>query len=181
MKKTFILFATLLSTLALISFKPIDKWIKVETANCKIYFPQKPTGKSEIVNTAKGDLKINIFLYQATPAKNDDNLAYILSETEYPDSVMNSEKKDRLEAFFKNSIDGVVQRFNGTLIEQTVTTLNGYPGRQVKLGIQGGKAVMNIRFYLVKNRMFVLQTITQSGKEDNTSIEKFMDSFEINE
>ncbi|MDE3213523.1 MAG: hypothetical protein KGM98_09845, partial [Bacteroidota bacterium] len=64
---------------------------------------------------------------------------------------------------------------------QTVTTLNGYPGRQVKLGIQGGKAVMNIRFYLVKNRMFVLQTITQSGKEDNTSIEKFMDSFEINE
>lgn len=181
MKTLRIPFVILVLGVMVLSFKPIDKWIRVETENCKIYFPQKPMGQSEVVNTDKGDLKIHIFFYQASPNKNDDNLAYILSETEYPDSVMNSQKKDKLEGFFKNSIDGVVQKFKGTLLSQVNTSLDGYPGKEIKLSIQDGKAIMNIRLFLVKNRMYVLQTITQSDKESNKSIAKFMDSFAIND
>jgi len=66
----------------ILSFKPIDDWTMVATENCKIYFPHQPTDQSGTVNTAKGNLKLNIYSYNAATKNGDDNLAYILTETE---------------------------------------------------------------------------------------------------
>src|SRR5665213_3356589 len=179
MKTLKILTGLLFLVFATLSFTPTDEWIMVKTENCKIFFPQEPTDQSGTVNTAKGDLKVNIYLYKASANTKDDNLAYILTETEYPDSVMNSDKTDQLDAFFQKSIDGVVNKFHGKLLSESKTAIDGYPGREVKLDLQNGKAVMNIRFFLVKNRMYILETITTAEKDSNKSIEKFMNSFEI--
>ncbi len=168
----------LLLASSLLSFKPTGEWTKVTTENCKIYFPSKPTDRSGTVNTAKGDLKVNIFSYNALNG-GEDNLAYVLTETEYPDSLINSDNKDKLDAFFKNSIDGIVNNFHGKLLSESKTEIEGFPGRQVKLDVQQGKSVINIRFYLVKNRMYMLETITAVDKDHNSSINKFMNSFEI--
>jgi hypothetical protein len=179
MKTLKILAGSILLACATLSFVPLDEWIMVRTANCKIFFPEEPIDQSRTVNTAKGDLKVNIYLYKASPNTKDENIAYILTETEYPDSVMSSDKTDKLEEFFKNSIDGVVNNFHSKLLSQSTTQINGFPGREVKLDLQNGKAIMNIRFYLVKNRMYMLETITNADKDANKSIEKFMNSFEI--
>ncbi len=170
----------LLLACATLSFVLVtDEWILVETQNCKIYFPQKPTDQSGIVNTALGDLKVAIYTYRAPENVGDDNLAYILSETQYPDSLMNSDKKDKLDAFFRTSIDGVLNNFHGQLLAESKTAIDGFPGREVRIDIQKGKAVMNMRFYLVRNRMYVLETITNSDKDFNKSIERFMSSFAV--
>ncbi|MDP4283190.1 MAG: hypothetical protein Q8891_02110 [Bacteroidota bacterium] len=179
MKTLKIITASFLLACAMLSFVPVGEWIMITTNNCKIYFPKKPTDRSGTVNTAKGNLKVNIYSYQAAANVSDDNLAYILTETEYPDSVINSDDEDKLDIFFKNSIDGIVNNFHGTLLSQSKTAIDGFPGRQVKLDLQQGKAVMNIRFYLVKNRMYILEIITNTNKDGNAAIEKFMNSFEI--
>jgi len=169
----------LLLACTILSFKPIDDWTMVATENCKIYFPHQPTDQSGTVNTAKGNLKLNIYSYNAATNNGDDNLAYILTETEYPDSLINSGNNNELDAFFKNSIDGIVNNFHGKLVNESKTAIQGFPGRQVKLDIQQGKSVMNIRLYLVKNRLYMLEIVTAADKDDNSSIEKFMNSFEL--
>ncbi len=177
--KTFKILAGILPLVCIIlSFAPAGEWTMVATENCKIYFPDKPTDRSGIVSTAKGDLKVNIYSYNASNV-GEDNLAYILTETEYPDSLINSDNKDKLDAFFKNSIDGIANNFHGKLMSESKTEIKGFPGRQVKLGIQQGKSIINIRLYLVKNRMYMLEIITAADKDYNRSINKFMNSFEI--
>jgi len=93
--------------------------------------------------------------------------------------LINSGNDNELDAFFKNSIDGIVNNFHGKLVSESKTAIQGFPGRQVKLDIQQGKSVMNIRLYLVKNRLYMLEIVTAADKDDNSSIEKFMNSFEL--
>lgn len=178
MKKFKIITGSLLLAGSLFSFKPAGEWTIVATESCKIYFPGKPTDRSGMVSTANGDLNVNIYSYNASNVA-EDNLAYILTETEYPDSLINSDNKDKLDAFFKNSIDGIANNFHGKLVSESKTEIKGFPGRQVKLGIQQGKSIMTIRLYLVKNRMYMLEIVTAADKDYNTSINKFMNSFEI--
>jgi hypothetical protein len=44
---------------------------------------------------------------------------------------------------------------------------------------QEGLAIINMRFYLVNNRMYVLQAISETGKEKNRSVARFMNSFTL--
>src|SRR6185312_13732496 len=121
--KTFkIIAGLLLFACTILSFAPADEWTMVATKNCKIYFPSKPTDRSGTVNTDKGDLKVNIFSYNASHS-GEDNLAYILTETEYPDSLISSDNKDKLDAFFKNSIEGIANNFHGKLLSESKTEI----------------------------------------------------------
>jgi hypothetical protein len=39
--------------------------------------------------------------------------------------------------------------------------------------------IMKMRFYLVRNKMYIIQTITDIKKTDNKSAERFMGSFRL--
>lgn len=179
MKTLTLIAGTIILACMMISFLPHGEWVKVATKNCIVQFPQQPTDQSGIINTDKGDLKVNIYAYSANANAGDDNLAYIFTETEYPDSTINSDKKDKLDEFFKNSVEGVVNKFHGKLLSQAITTIDGFPGRQLKIHLEQQSSVINILFYLVKNRMYMLETVTAKDRDSNTSIKKFMNSFEI--
>lgn len=56
-------------------------------------------------------------------------------------------------------------------------TLNGYPGREIKIQIDQGYIYMNA--YLVENIMYISQVICEIGNDGNKSIKRFMDSFDI--
>src|ERR1022692_60301 len=179
MKTLKIFAASIVAATALFSFRSGGEWIMVAADNCKIYFPQRPVDQMGTVATDKGELKVNIYSYKAAAKAKDENLAYVLSVTQYPDSVILLENQDQTEAFFKNSVDGIVNNYHGKLLSQSNTTIQGFPGRQVKLDLQQGGAIMNIRFYLVKNTMYMLETITTAVKDPNNSMKRFMNSFEI--
>jgi len=161
------------------AFKSGGQWIMIATENCKIYFPHQPTDQTGTVNTAKGDLKVNIYSYKVAASAKDENLAYALTVTEYPDSVVLSQNQEQTDAFFSASISGMLNNFHGKLVGESKTTIQGFPGRQVKLNLQHGGAIMNIHLFLVKNRMYMLETITKADKAPNNSIKRFMSSFEI--
>ncbi|MCV9386186.1 hypothetical protein [Reichenbachiella ulvae] len=181
LKKRTSITAILFMTLLLFSFSKSDKWVLFESTEYgfKVDFPKEPTSNPQTVNSEIGLLKMNIFMYEASNNKKDDNLVYMVNSTEYPDTLINSNKTEILYNFFRNSIDGAVNNVHGKLLSETVITIDEYPGREIRVDFQNGKAVITMRLYLVKNQMYMLQTITETNKDFNNSIKRFFDSFEL--
>jgi len=171
-----LLSAFILSTL-IMSFVHADDWVLFEDGYCKILFPKTPDDQTENTNTAIGALTMHIHMYQVPDGAMDDNFLYGVIETEYPDSVINSNKKELLDKFFRNSIDGAVKNVNGKLLTETKIQLDGFPGREFRIDFKDGLAVITMRAYLAGNIMYFLQTITPTKKDHNKSIGRFMDSF----
>ena len=86
------------------SFVHQNGWFLFENNHYKMLFPKKPADQTQTVNTALGELKMDIHMYEVPGDEQDDNFTYGMIETAYPDSVINSNKKDLLEKFFRNSI-----------------------------------------------------------------------------
>jgi len=191
MKKIIPLFALLIVTALTISFvrpgKAIhsgihsDPWVTFENASCKMLFPKTPVDESQTVNTAIGELKLNNHSYEVPDSTEDDNLVYLLSETEFSDSnTINSKNgKAVVDKFFRGSVDGAVNSVHGKLLTEEVIQLDGYPGRKFRVDVKDGVAVMTMRSYLVRNKLYMLQVITETKKDFNKSMEKFMSSFTL--
>lgn len=179
MKTISILIGIFVLASSTMSFVNSDNWVLFETKSCQIYFPKKPTDHPKILNTAFGELKFNVYMYEVADNENDDNFVYALSEVEYPDSVINSDKKDLIDKFFRGSIDGVVNNVHGKLLSEFIIQFDGYPGREIDIDCKNGLAIIKMRFYLVKNKMYMMQTLTDTKKDFNKSIMKFMDSFRL--
>ncbi|MCF8231715.1 MAG: hypothetical protein K9J27_05940 [Bacteroidales bacterium] len=99
--KTTKLFFTSLMLLSIMSFAKPETWflLEAEQYGFKIEFPKEPTENSQVVNSEIGELETNIFTYDASKDDKDDNLTYSVSYTEYPDSLINSEKTENLSVF----------------------------------------------------------------------------------
>ena len=156
-----------------------EDWISFEGHGYKMLFPEKPKDETRTINTALGELKMNIFMYEVQDELKDDNYTYSITEIEYPDSVINSDKKDILDKFMRNCVDGSVNSVHGKLLTETVIQLNGFPGREFRIDIKDGFAVVTMRAYLVHNTMYILQIITNAKKDFNKSLGRFMNSFTL--
>jgi hypothetical protein len=151
----------------------------LESNGFKMEFPKKPDYETQMLNSAAGELKMNIYTYDASKSGNDDNLLYGFIFTDYPDSLISSDKKEILSDFFRNSIAGSVNNVKGKLLSEKNIEINGFPGREIKVDYREGMAIIKTRIYLVKNRLYIIQTITETRNGSNKSIDKFMDSFRL--
>jgi len=154
-------------------------WLESKQYGYKVEFPDKPTERPQRIKSAIGELKLNMFIYDASKAPQDDNLMYMVNYTEYPDSVVNADKIENLDVFFRGAIDGAVKNVNGKLLSEKIIELGKHEGREVKVDFQDGVAVIRMRMFLVQNKMYMLQTITETSKDFNKSITRFMDSFQF--
>ena len=161
-----------------LGFTVHSDWYLFETDSFSIEFPQKPAENTQSIATAIGDLKI-VMWSSETKKTEDDNLVYSLMLSDYPDSLINSDKVELLDRFFRGSVDGAVNNITGKLLSEKKIELCGFPGREAWIEYANGKAVIKMKFYLVHNRMYILQTITEPGKEDNQNSLRFHDSFKI--
>lgn len=170
----------ILTTLTM-SFVKWQDWYLCQTKYCKVLFPKKPAASAQTINSPIGALKLNLNIYEvpANEQEKEDNFVYLLNETEYPDSVINSNKKDKLDKFFRQAIDGAVNNVHGKLLSEKMIAINQFPGREIRVDFQNGKDVIKMRMYLVRNRMFMVETVTDTKKDFNKSINKFMDSFTL--
>ncbi len=170
------LVGTVLLTVIL-SFSFTDDWVLVENSNFRILFPQKPQEQTQKVNTALGTLYMETYIYQVPDNQKDDNIMYLFAQTVYPDTTINSDKKDLIDKFFRGSVDGAVKNVQGKLLSETVIQLNGYPGRKIRIDFRDGLAVISMCSYLVKNKLYMTETITETKNDHNKSIDKFFSSF----
>ncbi|HEX4372302.1 MAG TPA: hypothetical protein VHZ50_03260 [Puia sp.] len=123
---------------------------------------------------------MNLNIYDVPETEKDDNHVYLVNETTYPDSLINSDKKEILDEFFKKAIGGAVKNVQGTLLSEKNMELNEFPGREVRIDYRNGLAVIKMRLYLVKNIVYMMETITDTKKQSNSSVDKFLNSFQLN-
>jgi hypothetical protein len=177
MKKNALFLGVLFLALVTVSFVNTDDWVLFEAPGCQIYFPKKPGDQSQTINSAIGELKLNIHMYVVPEDVKDDNKLYGLIETEYPFDKINSDMKDKLDNIFRNSVDGAVKNVQGKLLTESIVQLNGFPGREVRIGVKSG--IIKMRSYLVKNRMYVIETVAETANDANKSSDRFMNSFKL--
>lgn len=171
----------MLIMVTLFGFSETDKWFLYEDEKFryKIEFPKEPSVLSKMVDSDIGNLKMNIAMYDASQKGQDDNMIYMTNVTEYPDSLVNSEKTELLDGFFRGAIDGAVANVNGKLLTEEIRNLSEFPGREITVDYAEGIAIIRMRLFLVHNWTYMIQTITLADKKDNKSILRFMDSFEL--
>jgi hypothetical protein len=181
MKKVKTCIVTIAVLFLTMAFVNQDDWFLLKSDGYTIAFPKEPASQPQVINSEIGELKLNIFVYDASESGTDENLVYLVSSTEYPDSLINSERTEILPELFKNTLAGILSNINGKLLSETVIDINGFPGREVKVDFMEGQAIIKIRIFLVKNILFMIETITETGKVPNKSIDRFMDSFKLTE
>jgi hypothetical protein len=155
------------------------KWFAFENkpGNFRIEFPGMPVKSEKIANTPSGPIKMNIFSYDGDLAE-VGNKMYMLMYSDYPEDVISSKKRRGLvDTFFKNSIDGAVNSIHGKLVSTENADFNKYPGRLVKVLFAEGKGFLDIHFYLVNNRMYMLEVGYQKGQQNAASQQHFFKSF----
>ncbi len=179
MKKNICLFCIVSAFFLTTAFVATDKWQLFETDDYSILFPQKVKTERKEIDSEVGKLQLDITMYDASGDEKEDNLIYGLFTTVYPDSIMNSDKKEILQKFFRGAIDGAVKNVQGKLLSEEEISLNDFPGREIRVDYREGLAVIKMRCYLVHNILYMIQTITLTEKEKNPSALFFLNSFKL--
>jgi hypothetical protein len=181
MKKTTssILFALFL--LAAFAFTTSDEWYLYEskTYSFKVEYPGKPTEKVKVLNTAEGDLNLNLFEYVTQKTDVESAVAYIASYIEYPIQTVNSDDKEKLKQFYRKMVDGVVTRVSGKLMKETIISLEGFEGVEARIEMKEGTEFVKLKVYLIHNKMYMVEAVTETKNEFNPSINRFVNSFRL--
>jgi hypothetical protein len=156
-----------------------NNWATFKSNNFKILFPEKPEEDVTDVDTKVGKLKMHTLTYETGKYK-DDNEAYILIYSDYPTEYVSSDLKDALiDSFFNGSIKGMLKKNGFKKRSETKVSFKGFPGRRLKIDLEEQSAVMNLRLYLVNNRLYILQTICYARKDNNALADKYFTSFDL--
>jgi hypothetical protein len=179
MKKLKSLAAVLSILFISFGFTTASQWEIYEVADFKAKFPSKPTYETQVVNSAVGNLTMHIHMLDASNTGTGENLVYGIISTEYPDSSIDSNDPELMSNMFRGAIDGAVKNVKGKLLSENNISIDKYPGREIKVDYGDGAAFIRMRLYLVKNKMYILQTITLADKDNNASINEFLNSFQL--
>lgn len=177
MKRMKLLLPVLL-IITLCSFAAAD-WVVIQKkdAGFKISFPKNPEESNQDMPTDIGKITMHTLMYNITDGT-DENMTYGLIYMDYPADVINSDlKQDQLDLLFKSSIDGGAKNIEGKVVSIKNVTYKGYPGRLAKISFSEG--ILNMKMYLVKNRMYIMESGSVAGKDNNKSTDKFFGSFEL--
>jgi len=176
-KKYRILLAVLLLP-ALVSF--MQDWVTFtyEDQGFSLKFPGKPEENSQQVTTDAGEVTMHIFSYEAKIG--GDDIVYMAMASEFPESSgINSDNKKKLDVQYRNAIDGGVKNVKGTLVSEENTKIKGYEGRKFKITYDDGAGFIAGKVFLVKRRMYIVQTVASKQNENDPSNERFVNSFKL--
>jgi len=84
-----------------------------------------------------------------------------------------------VDGFFRGAVDGAVSNVKGKLLTEKKIELDGFPGREVTVDFQNGQAIIMMKCFLVRNMMYILEIISETGKENNASSSHFYQSFKL--
>ncbi|QRM90193.1 hypothetical protein FG167_13430 [Lacinutrix sp. WUR7] len=176
MKK--VLFVITLFIVATVNVNAQD-WIDYKSEDLAFIakFPAEPTRTVQDVESEIGMLKMYMLNYTPPADEGDENQLYGVIRTDYPKSHF----EDADEAYNNNVLDGAIEgavsNIKGKLVFDNKIKLNGFPGRSVKIDIEIGSIYM--KTFLIENKMFITQVICLTDKDNNDSINRFLNSFDI--
>lgn len=159
-------------------YEPNWDWYTSEQGMFKVLTPGDFTKKVEQTKTPIGELAYHIYSYQPKE-ENADNFLYMISYCDYPEGSVHSDSTELLKDFFDATVESSVSSVRGELFYAADTKIGEYPGKIWRINYGNDKAAIKTKAFVVGNRYYAIQTVTYRHKSLNSSIEKFMDSFEI--
>lgn len=129
-----------------------------------------------VVKTELGPVKAYTFIFEDNGV-DASNLGYTFAETAYSGKQYKGDKGRLTKRFLSGAVDGAVTNSRGKLISQKDISLQGYPGREVKISMQNGTVIATYRIYRKENQLVTIGTTAKPGREVNTDAEKFFSTF----
>jgi hypothetical protein len=163
------------------SFRVSEKWIDFESSEYgfKIKFPQKPTLATKMIETEIGPMTMNTFYYEPTNEEDDPNLLYAINVSKYQKGFLILDNEYQMKEFFKKSIQGYVNNLNGTLVQEEIIDFHGFPGCNFKLHFNNDTVIARVKIIVTKDSEYMLSIFTLKENESNKSIDRFLDSVEL--
>lgn len=119
--------------------------------------------------------QVDIHLFSAET----HNAAYMIGYSNYPEQAFVGIDPQLVLA---NSRDGAVSSVGGTLVSDSETSLQGHPGRELRIEgavEQGQELVVHSRMFLVRNRLYQVMVIVPSTQALTADMEGFLGSFKL--
>jgi hypothetical protein len=173
MKKASIALLVLLMAALPFALQGQTGWIKYNSPEGRysVLFPGEPKLSTQDTTAATGE-KMPQYLAMSL----DADAVYMVG---YFDSAPN------MTFSFDKARDGFVAAVKGTLLGEKAISLDGNPGRELKVLAKISEAdelIMMVRFFQAGMRIYVIQLIVPKSSEAATSAEKnvnYFDSFRI--
>lgn len=156
-------------------------WIKVTHKDGRfiILFPNEPNEIVKDVATPMGNIKLTFVVYDSV-TRTDSNALYGVGYADYPEDLVNSDFEQELtNDFFERTIAGSAEAVNGKVLKTLPVVYRNYPGRIVKMSFLDGHGIMNARYYLVKNRLYILEVGCENKYDNNIACQRFFESFSL--
>lgn len=162
-------------------FIQADKWVTVKSKNYgyQIDFPTKPVEQTEDVEAEVGTLKLGMYICDATSSANDENLLYMSSCTQHSVIDIPSMTASQLAEFYTRTINGVVGGVKGELVYEKTIFLGQHEGREIAVEYDDKQNTITSRIFGIKDKMYMIQVIAETGKSVNPSATRFFDSFKV--
>jgi len=171
-------YSFVLILLVSLGFVQSDTWylLEVPEFGFSIQFPAEPVKSMDHDSPTPAYM----YIYDATKSRTDDNLIYSATYAELQSADTITTDFKRTDALFKKAVKGAVKGLNGKLLSENTIYLNGgIPGREIRIDFKHGLAIVKMRIYVVKNKMYLIQIITETKKQYNLSVTRFMNSFQL--
>ncbi len=149
-------------------------WITFESqeGNFSILFPKQPTQSTQILRTAYGN--VNQYIFTA----NDTNgIYYTIGYTDIP---LQSFENRTIDEMLDSATAGEVNGVGGTLISETVISINGSQGREVNISVAQGDYRIKSQHFFIGQRLYQLVVIAPKDYIELKDVRNFLDSFELN-
>lgn len=143
----------------------------------EIEFPEKP-----IEITSREETNIGLFEWHTAKVdtENDLNLSYSISYCRVDKNKVNSDSLRLLEEFFNLTQQDYSIQYGATGCDQTyVIDINGYPGREFVWSNPQHTLSFRRQMYLVKNRLYKVETSCKTENMNNQKALLFRQSFKL--
>lgn len=161
-------------------FAVAQNWIEYSNQefDFEVLFPQEPTYSKESIKTEMGELVTHMFMQNSAESTISLNPFYSVVITVYPDDAIKNGPADFVKSTLDGTVSAMANSVRGKIIYDNIIGIKGFPGRHVKIALDGAFIYMQI--YLIENRLYMTQIMALLEHEDNNEISKFQDSFKLN-
>lgn len=135
-----------------------------------VLMPGDPEAQVDTVNTAAGRLDLHSFMVE------QGDRVYGVSYADYPEVAVEGSDP---ETMLDGARDGAVANVQGTLLSELIISLEGHPGREIKVEVAGGEYTLQARIFLVDSRLYQILVGTPIDDAFSTDVDRFLDSFAL--
>jgi hypothetical protein len=153
-----------------------ETWKEFESkvGKCAVSMPGTPTENKQTFDTEAGPVEAYLYMLET----DSGDVAYLMGFNDFPaDLVAQSDPQVMLDG----ARDGAVRNVGGKLLEEKKISINGHPGRYIKVSAPGdnGENLVFARVYLVKNRLYQALVVFPKKTLRQGDVDKFLGSFRL--